>query len=167
MGANWIGIASAEHVRRGRTGGFMQLGHGKGAPLRRMNPGDRIIYYSPTTIYGERDGPQSFTAIGTIAEGEPYRFDTGGGFHPFRQDVASANAQETSIRPLLDRLVCTAGNKNWGGCSASGCFPSAPMICAYRGGDAGQTLFPGDADVDINAQMTATKPMNLNAATTM
>ena len=33
---NWIAVASAEHARRGRDdpkGGFMQVGHGKLAPL--------------------------------------------------------------------------------------------------------------------------------------
>lgn len=47
MTAYWIGVASAEHVRRGRAEGFMQLGHGKEAPLRRLRPGDGIVYYSP------------------------------------------------------------------------------------------------------------------------
>ena len=30
----WIAVASAEHVRRGNQGGFMQVNHGKAAPLR-------------------------------------------------------------------------------------------------------------------------------------
>ena len=34
MGADWIAVASAEHVAIGRRGGFMQVGHGKGAPTR-------------------------------------------------------------------------------------------------------------------------------------
>jgi len=52
----WIGVASAEHVRRGRAGGFMQLGHGKQAPLRRVKPGDRIVYYSrPSFSAGRTD----------------------------------------------------------------------------------------------------------------
>ena len=48
MSANWIAVASAEHVRRGREGGFMQVCHGKAAPLRRIQPGDGVVYYSPT-----------------------------------------------------------------------------------------------------------------------
>ena len=31
--ANWVAVASAEHVAIGRAQGFMQVGHGKGAPL--------------------------------------------------------------------------------------------------------------------------------------
>jgi hypothetical protein len=30
----WIAVASAEHVRRGRTEGFTQVSHGKEAPVR-------------------------------------------------------------------------------------------------------------------------------------
>lgn len=33
---SWIAVASAEHVRSGRAQGFMQVCHGKAAPLRRL-----------------------------------------------------------------------------------------------------------------------------------
>jgi hypothetical protein len=33
---NWIAVASADHVGRGRAPGFMQVCHGKAAPLRRI-----------------------------------------------------------------------------------------------------------------------------------
>ncbi|CNI55989.1 Uncharacterised protein [Yersinia massiliensis] len=52
MSNNWIAVASAEHVRIGRVGGFMQVCHGKATPLRRVKPGDRIAYYSPTLKFG-------------------------------------------------------------------------------------------------------------------
>lgn len=123
MSAYWIAVASADHVRRGRAAGFMQVNHGKAAPLRRVKPGDGIIYYSPTTIMGEKDGLQAFTAIGTVREGEPYEGDMGGGFTPFRRDVEWARAEETSIKPLLDRLEFTAGRSNWGYQLRFGLFP--------------------------------------------
>ena len=111
--ACWIAVASAEHVRRGRTQGFMQVSHGKEAPLTRIRPGDGVVYYSPTTVLGKKDGLQSFTAIGTVKEGEPYRADTGS-FRPYRRDVAWAKAEEAPIRPLLDELSFTRGKANWG-----------------------------------------------------
>ena len=35
---HWLAVASAEHVRRGRAEGFMQVSHGKLGPLRRILP---------------------------------------------------------------------------------------------------------------------------------
>lgn len=45
----WVGVASASHVRVGVQGGYAQLCHGKGAPLREMHGGDWLLYYSPRT----------------------------------------------------------------------------------------------------------------------
>lgn len=114
MSRHWIAVASAEHVRRGRTEGFMQVCHGKSAPLRRMQPGDRVIYYSPTEHFGAGDKLQAFTALGTVKPVAPYQVDMGEGFYPFRRDVAWETARETPIGPLLDRLGFTAGKRNWG-----------------------------------------------------
>ena len=109
----WLAVACAEHVRRGRAEGFMQVNHGKLGPLKRMKTGDGIVYYSPSEKMGAKDGFQSFTAIGRIREGEPYQGFMSEGFQPFRRDVEWAPAHEQSIRPLMDRLDLTA-DKNWG-----------------------------------------------------
>ena len=114
MARNWIAVASADHVRRGKTGGFMQVNHGKAAPLKRIKPGDNIIYYSPTEMYRAADGYQAFTAIGTVKPGEPYQGEMGPGFSPFRRDVDWMTARETPVRPLLQVLELTAGKPNWG-----------------------------------------------------
>lgn len=92
----------------------MQVNHGKAAPLKRIKPGDRVIYYSPSEVMRVADGLQSFTAIGTVRQGEPYQGEMGGGFTPFRRDVAWQPAHDAPIRPLLDRLEFTAGKPNWG-----------------------------------------------------
>lgn len=112
--SNWIAVASAEHVQKGRLSGFMQVCHGKGAPLRRMKPSDRVVYYSPTVTFGGKDKLQSFTAIGQVEEREPYQVDMGNGFCPFRRDVLWLDAQEALITPLLEQLDFTKNKKNWG-----------------------------------------------------
>lgn len=111
---NWLAVASAEHVRRGRAEGFMQVCHGKAAPLRRLAPGDRVVYYSPTETFGGHDRLQAFTAIGTLRIGSPYQVDMGGGFCPFRRDVDWLAARSTPISPLLQSLDLTRGQRNWG-----------------------------------------------------
>ncbi len=113
MVRTWLAIASAEHVRRGRAAGFMQVNHGKLAPLRRIAPGDGVVYYSPSQVMGVKDGFQSFTAIGHVREGTPYQGEMGNGFQAYRRDVDWLDAHEQSIRPLLEWLDFTA-DKNWG-----------------------------------------------------
>lgn len=110
----WIAVASAEHVQRGVAGGFMQVCHGKAAPLRRIRPGDEIAYYSPTSTFGGKDRLQAFTAVGDVLVREPYEFDMGGGFRPFRRDVAWRARGVAPIRPLLDALEFSVGLSNWG-----------------------------------------------------
>ena len=112
--ANWIAVASAEHVAIGRAGGFMQVGHGKGAPLKRLHAGDRIAYYSPVRVLGGKDACQAFTAIGTVRDERVYQGVMADGFEPFRRDVDWLAADEAPIRPLLDTLSFTAGKSNWG-----------------------------------------------------
>lgn len=121
----WIAVASAEHVRRGRAEGFMQVCHGKAGPLRRIRPGDRVAYYSPTVHFGGKDRLQAFTALGIVKGGDPYEFDMGGGFVPYRRDVAwDQDAGEAPIAPLLDRLSFTAGRSSWGHALRFGLLPA-------------------------------------------
>jgi EVE domain len=137
---NWIAVASAAHVRIGRAEGFMQVGHGKRAPLHRITARDSVAYYSPTVTLGGKDRLQAFTALGLVQIGEPYQVDMGNGFQPFRRDVAWAKADETPIRPLLELLTFTAGRTNWGYQLRFGLFEISPadmaLIARAMGADA-------------------------------
>ena len=114
MSKNWIAVASAEHVRIGQQAGFMQVCHGKVAPLRRIQPGDGVLYYSPTTTFRGKEKLQAFTAIGMAKDREPYQVDMGENFCPFRRDVKWLKARNAPIAPLLDELDFSAGKRNWG-----------------------------------------------------
>ena len=114
MSRNWVAVASAEHVRIGRAAGFMQVCHGKAGPLRRIRPGDRVAYYSPTVEFGSKNKFQAFTAIGIIVHGEPYQVELGGGFQPYRRDVCWLPAEEAPIRPILGMLEFSAEKQSWG-----------------------------------------------------
>jgi EVE domain len=112
--AHWVAVASAEHVAIGRAQGFMQVGQGKGAPLKRLHAGDRIAYYSPVRVMGGKEACQAFTAIGTVRDERVYQGVMAGGFEPFRKDVAWSAGHEAPIRPLLEALSFTQGKPNWG-----------------------------------------------------
>ena len=111
---NWIAIASADHVQRGQEGGFMQVCHGKSAPLKRIHPGDRVVYYSPSQAFKGSEKLQAFTAFGTVQSGDPYPFDMGAGFCPFRKDVVWEQTRIMPIKPLLQVLDFSRGRANWG-----------------------------------------------------
>jgi hypothetical protein len=119
MRKNWLVVASADHVAIGRTGGFVQACHGKPAPMRRLQPGDRVVCYSPVQCYSPshasraRDRLRAFTAIGTVREGESYRAEMGAGFQPWRRDVAWHDAEPMPIAALHGTLSFLQ-DKNWG-----------------------------------------------------
>lgn len=109
----WIAVASAEHARRGREG-FMQVNHGKKAPLQRIRAGDGVAYYSPAETIGGKDRLQSFTTIGRVRDEALYQGVMGGDFTPWRRNVDYAEAAAARIAPLLDQLEFTRGKTNWG-----------------------------------------------------
>lgn len=113
MAKYWIAVASAEHARRGREG-FMQVNHGKKAPLQRLRAGDGVTYYSPAETIGGKDRLQSFTTIGRVRDEALYQGVMGGDFVPWRRNVDYVEAREAPIAPLLDELDFTRGNRNWG-----------------------------------------------------
>ncbi len=110
----WIAVASADHVRNGREWGIMQVCHGKSAPLKRLSPGDGVVYYSPKQRFGYPEKCQEFTAIGQVREGRVYQVDMGNGFLPYRRDVAWFDACPTDIYPLLPALHFHDGSRSWG-----------------------------------------------------
>ena len=114
MRQNWIAVASADHARRGGDGGFMQVAHGKRAPLKRIAPGDRVVYYAPTVTLGGKEKCQAFILLGIVRDGEPYQVTMSEDFKPFRRDVEWLSRQEAPIAALLDKLDFTAGKRNWG-----------------------------------------------------
>jgi hypothetical protein len=111
---HWIAVASAEHVALGRCQGFMQVCHGRAAPLRRVSPGDCVIYYSPTNRFRGSERLQAFTAIGIVREGNPYQPDPTADFRPWRRDVDWRLSRAAPIRPLLSQLSFTQNERNWG-----------------------------------------------------
>ena len=134
---HWIAVASAEHVRLGRRQGFMQVCHGKAAPLRRVQPGDGILYYSPSEAFGAKDRLQAFTAAGIVAAGGGYPFDMGGGVRPYRRDVNWHDTHDVPIRGLLPLLDVARATRNWGASLRFGLFEigDADMatVCAAMG----------------------------------
>jgi hypothetical protein len=110
----WIGVVSREHVQRGVQGGFIQLNHGKKAPVQRLRAGDGLVIYSPRTAYPDGEPLQAFTAIGVVITGEVYQVAMAEDFKPYRVDVRFLNGRETPIKPLIERLSFIRDKTHWG-----------------------------------------------------
>ena len=116
MTTYWMGVASANHARAGRDGGFAQLGHGKHTAVKSLKAGDWIVYYSPKEMMGTGAAVKAFTTIGKVTSDEPYQVTQSEGFRPFRVDVEYVKeATQAPIAPLLEKLDLTKGRgSGWG-----------------------------------------------------
>ena len=108
----WLGVVSAEYVRRGVGLGIAQIGHGKRAGLDRMKAGDTLVYYSPVECLGDRVPLRQFTALGVIADDEIWRADEGE-FKPYRRRVRYADTSPVPLDTLRNDLHLTT-QPNWG-----------------------------------------------------
>lgn len=111
---NWINTVSRDHVERGVQGGFTQANHGKPHMLRKMARGDWIAFYSPRTVYPDGPALQAFTALGQVADDEPYQVEVSPDFTPWRRRVDFLDCVEAPIRPLLDDLDFIEDTSRWG-----------------------------------------------------
>jgi hypothetical protein len=118
----WLGVVSAEHVRRGVVLGIAQIGHGKRAGLARIRTGDTLIYYSAQERLGGPRDVRAFTAIGTAPDDEIWQADEGD-FRPYRRRIAYApDAHTVPLEALRDVLELTS-SPNWGQVLRRGLVP--------------------------------------------
>jgi hypothetical protein len=110
----WIIVAAKDHVEIGRESSFTQANHGKAAPLRRMQPGDYIIWYSGKQTLGKPDKCQRFTAIGQVIDEPVYQVEVSSSFCPYRREVIYFPSQDVSILPLVEQLQFIGNKKSWG-----------------------------------------------------
>jgi hypothetical protein len=110
----WIGVVSKSHVEIGVKGGFVQLNHGKRAPVQRLKAGDRLLMYSPRTSYPDGETLQAFTAAGEVRSGDVYQVEMSPDFKPYRVDVDFVECNETPIKPLIEELSFIRNKTHWG-----------------------------------------------------
>ena len=110
----WVIVASKNHVMNGVRWGIAQANHGKAAPLKRMQVGDGVLYYSPKLEFEGNEKLQAFTAIGRVTGEAVYQFDMGGGFVPYRRDVKYMDCVDAPIEPLIPALTFIENKTSWG-----------------------------------------------------
>lgn len=110
----WMAAISREHTERGVDGNFIQVCHGKQAPLKRMKKGDYIIVYSGKISMANKEKYQKFTAIGQVMSDTVYQFEMTPDFKPYRRDINFHSCEEISIIPLINQLEFIQNKKAWG-----------------------------------------------------
>lgn len=110
----WVNTVSRDHVQRGIAGGFTQADHGKETRLKRLSKGDRIVFYSPRTEFQAGEPLQHFTAVGEVADEQPWQVEMTPEFHPWRRKLRFAPGAEVAIRPLIESLDFIRNKKSWG-----------------------------------------------------
>jgi hypothetical protein len=101
---------------------FCQLNHGKEAPVRRLQMGDSIVFYSPRERMEGGESLQAFTAAGRILDEVPYQVEQSKDFRPFRRMTQYFKSKVASIHPLLEELSFTKGRSNLGCCTLPRAF---------------------------------------------
>jgi len=89
-----------------------------------MARGDWVVCYSPKTAFQGGEPLQGFTAIGRVADDEPYQVQMSADFHPWRRSVDFVACAAAPIRPLIAQLDFIEETSRWGykfrfGCSRS------------------------------------------------
>lgn len=126
----WLGVVSAEHAHRAVAGGFIQLNHGKRPGVARLHQGDGFVIYSPTDQYGAKTPLRAFTALGIVADAEPYQaapmsMGSRGTVEPWRRTITFAPVTPVPLTDITTQLHLTS-QPNWGYQLRRGLVPLTP-----------------------------------------
>ena len=110
----WVATVSLDHVQGAVRGGFTQADHGAGTRLRRMRPGDEVVYYSPRTSLRGGTPVRQFTGLATITGQAPYQVTVSEEFQPWRLDATFHDCRPVDVRPLVDQLSFITDPTHWG-----------------------------------------------------
>jgi predicted RNA-binding protein len=118
----WVLVASRDHIRHGVAQGIAQANHGQPGPLRRLQPGDRLVLYAPKLVHGQPASCQCFVALGEVEPEPVFQVQVTPDFAPFRRRVRYQPVSEVPIQPLLAQLSFIADKAHWGYRFRVGCF---------------------------------------------
>lgn len=112
----WLGVVSAEHARIAVLQNFIQLNHGKRQGVARLRQGDGFVIYSPTDRLGDKTPLRAFTALGIVADAEPYLAEpmtmgAHGTIRPWRRRVDFLPVEPVPLREIDLELT---RQSNWG-----------------------------------------------------
>jgi len=110
----WISTVSLDDVGVGVIGGFVQADQSSPTRLRWLRRGDSIVMYSPRVGIRAGAAVQAFTALGFVADDEPFQVRLGPDVEPWRRRVQWQPCSCAEVRPLLELLAFVIDKKQWG-----------------------------------------------------
>ena len=118
---HWIAVISRDHAMIAVRSGFLQVCHGKAAPLRKTSAGDEVFIYCPRTGMGEGAVLRRVEYRCVVESDAVYQVAQAPDFKPFRKD-ARFDAEFRGI-PIGDvpGMELTA-NRHWGMLARRGFF---------------------------------------------
>ena len=118
---HWIAVVSRDHAQIAARSGFLQVNHGKSAPLDRTSAGDEVFIYCPRS--GMRAGEVlkrvEFRCV--IENDTVYQVEQAPGFKPFRKDVRFDTEFQGIPIGDVQGMELTA-NPHWGMLARRGFF---------------------------------------------
>ena len=118
---HWIAVISRAHARIAAASGFLQVCHGKAAPLRRTSAGDEVFIYCPREEMGAGRVLKRVEFCCIFDDDRVYQVEQAPGFTPFRKDVTFDTAFTGVAIHDVAGLELTA-NPHWGMLARRGFF---------------------------------------------
>lgn len=118
---HWIAVISRDHAMIGAQSGFLQVCHGKAAPLRKTSAGDEVFIYCPRTGMSAGKVLRRVEYRCVIESDTVYQVEQVAGFKPFRKDARfDAGFQGIPIGDV--RGMELTANPHWGMLARRGFF---------------------------------------------
>lgn len=118
---HWVAVISREHASIAAGSGFLQVCHGKAAPLRQTGAGDEVFIYCPRTEMGKGALLRTVEYHCVFRDDVIYQVEQFPGFRPFRKDVTfSKNLCAVVLKNVAGLQF--SSNSGWGMLTRRGFF---------------------------------------------
>jgi len=118
---HWIAVISLEHAQIAATSGFLQVCHGKAAPLKATRAGDEFFIYCPKTRMKDGKSLKQIAFRGHFKDDRVYQVEQFPGFHPWRKDVCFDGQFQALALLSVEGMELTR-NPHWGMLARRGFF---------------------------------------------
>ena len=122
----WVSSVNLDQVLLGVESGSTQAAPARETRLRRLGRGDQIAFFSPRAAAGAARPLQRFTALGVVADDEPFLVDLADGSQVWRRRIDYEQVATVPVKPLLPVLGFVDDEERWGVPFRRGLFEVQP-----------------------------------------